>query len=57
LYADEYVLDASGGFVTTTTASWYLPAAQVVQALAVEAPIAAETLPAGQSVHASRTDA
>jgi hypothetical protein len=52
---DEYVRDASGGFVVITTASWYLPAAQLAQVLAVEAPIAAEILPAGQSVQASKT--
>ena len=54
-YADEYVRAASGGFVTTTTASWYLPAAQLAHAPELEAPIAAEVLPAGQSVQASRT--
>jgi hypothetical protein len=49
---DEYVRAASGGFVTTTTASWYLPAAQLAHAPELEAPIAAEVLPAGQSVQA-----
>ena len=52
---DECVRDASGGFVMITTASWYLPAAQSTQVLASEAPVAAEILPGGQSVQASRT--
>jgi hypothetical protein len=41
---DEYVLDVSGGFAVTITASEYLPAPQSVQ---TEAP-AAEYLPARQ---------
>ena len=55
LQIDEYVRAVSGGFVVTTTASWYLPAAHSWQVLALEAPVAAENLPAGQSTQLSKT--
>ena len=54
LQADEYVRDASGGFVVITTASWYLPAAAHAGAGARDA-VTAEVLPAAQSVQASKT--
>jgi len=49
---DEYVLDVSGGFAVTITASEYLPAWHSVQ---TEAP-AAENFPAAQSMQFSELE-
>jgi hypothetical protein len=63
---DEYVRDASGGFVVITTASWYFPAPQSTQATAEvpeylpaaqfeHTPFAAKNAPALQSTHVFHT--